>query len=341
MTWASKLFGGSKSPTTNTEINDVEAPCFSSEQGDLLLANLYSKILYEAMDRASLPKGVNKDAFTLTVYDSYSPAKRGLVTIVTEAMVRGHQRFYEMTTIDNGEVLYTRILNPTEAYSGEGDNAKLRPDVLELDFRDFYESDLLRVLYTLLNLVITSMSRGILVSQAVVFKIHELTQMIHNEQNMEAFTMQVTQLNESLVRGQTGVIDAESDITMPTMNVAPSQEGLSLVYGLIAHITGLPKEYLFSDVVGGLGDTSNSEEHRLNVALKRYFYSILSGTLYTTWNKVFEYKMLISNVEDLNSLITLVETTTILTDDAKTRVVTDNTVFNADDVVFSDAPTQE
>lgn len=324
-----KLFGA-KETSTELKISSIDSLSFvDSKFSDVFMANMYTKIMHEAADRASLPEGVEKDAYSLTMYDSYSPAKRGLISIVVKNMIENTHKYYRKEITGRGDFIFIEVSDGS--YLDDSGNLT-DPDILELDFTDFYESKVLSLLFALLKNVLQSMSNGVTISQSLIIQIHELSQMIDNNQNTKPLIDQLTQMNDSITQGNPGVIDAKSKVTFMEYKSEAAKNTVGFIFGLIAGITGAPTSYLFSDVVGGLGDMSKSEEKRLDMAIKRYFHSILSGSLYATFDKVFQYKNLISDVDGSISLFTWLETTTSITPEAKAKLIVDNTVLNHSDI---------
>ena len=320
---------------TKTEIT-LNSACFTDGWEKLSILNLYNKIMHEAMDRAVLPDGVEDSAFVATAYDSYSPAKKGLVSLVVLAMAERKRAFYRKVKLQDGSFIFEKS-NEQDAIK----DGKVGADILELDFRDFYEIDILTLLFSLLSGINQALANGIAVSQAMLIKIHALSEMIENSQNKEALTEQLEQLRESLQGGRMGYIDGKSSVESVKVDTANSSTAIDYVYGMISSVTGMPSSYMFSDVKGGLGDMSNSEERRLDVALKRYYNSIVRGVLYSVFDLHFLYKILIVDIDKMIELFTWLETTALLTNEAKARIITDNTAFKSGDVVKNAKPAKE
>lgn len=319
--------------TTQSELPNLtigKYPCWTNRDCESLVERLYSKVLHEAADRASLPEGVEKDGFTITIYNSYSPYREGLISLVAEAMTYKKQQFYRVEKVPNHNSAYSF----TEVF---GDDAKdesgnVKPDILELDFRKFCEADLLRILAHLLRTIMAATASDIFIGQSVLFKLQGLAEMINNEQNLEALQKQLTVLNESILSGKTGYIDDESEVTRPMINTDPNKEAMAFIFNMMSLVTGVPSSVLWSEVVGGLGDNSNSEMIRYNQALKHYFHSVLSGVFYAVYNRVFHYKKMVSDLDGMISVFSFIETTTLLSDEGKKRLLLDNTNLDEDDL---------
>lgn len=323
-------FGRPAASAEHNQIPDnVTAPDFvGSCFGESLLTVAYAKIMTEAANRASLPPGVDKEPYTLTVYDSVSPAKKGLVSVLVEGMVKRNKRFFRIDKTKRGDLLFV------QAYGSDSHDeaGNVKPGIMELDFSGFRESEILALLFEVLGLVTQAVGNATAISQAAVIKIHELSQMIANEQNLDPLTAQLRQLNDAISKGRAGVIDAESSIEFPKVDTKPGSEAAGFIYSMIGTVTGIPASYLFGEVAGGLGDQATGDEKRLNAAIRRYFHSILSGALYAAWGKTFQYKTLIDDLPSLVELFTWLETTTMITDEGKRRLLLDNTALSEEEI---------
>jgi len=316
-----------KKTVTERAVKDVEAlQCDSSITALTFARNMYKKILYECADRATLPKEIEKDIYTTTINNSYSPYKMGLIDLIVNAMIANSQVFYRKEKIKDGSYIFNRVS------SYQVNTEKPDPHILELDFRNFSESKIIILLFSLLVNVLQAMSNGVQVSRALVIKINALSEMIQNAQNTEALEDQLNQLNNGITAGKTGYIDAKSSVDFAQYDPKPAQTASSFIYSLISTITGLPTSYLFSEVTGGLGDTSNSEEKRLNTSLKIYFNSICSGIFYSVFDRVFQFKQMIEDVDKLINLFSWIESTNLLTNDGVKKLLLDNTSLKRDDL---------
>jgi hypothetical protein len=311
---------------TKTEVQNVNGVCFSATNCDHLLKSFYTKIMLECADRASLPESVAKDAYTLTCYDSYSPAKLGLISLIVEAMINSKRTFYEKEKGKNGAYTFNEIEIKGDALDS------IDPNVLELDFRSWHESDILCLLFKLLGGILSAMGNGVTISQAMLIKIHKLSEMISNAQNTEPLKEQLGQLNDSISQGRAGYIDAESAIEFASYDPSNSEKAASFVFQMISTVTGVPASYVSGEVVTGLGDSSGGDEKRLDVALRTYFNGILAGCLYSVFDRTFQYKTTITDVPAMVELFTWLETTSMITEEAKQKLLIDNTVLLAGDM---------
>lgn len=326
MSWLEKLKG-----VTSEKVNETmtEVKCVGlkgSKLAEVMTANLYTRIIHKCFTRAIVPKEVKEPSFNMSIYDSYSPFKRGLASIIVIALVEMKQIFVKVSETDNGVKLFTVLdTNATE-------NERNASDVIELDFRKFYQVEVINLLYLLIQGVLSGIDNGITVSQAMVFKLHKLSEMVQNNSTDKVLREQLEQLNEAISQGNAGFIDAQSDIVFPTYDATPAQTSLDLLYGMIANITGLPMAFINSETVGGLGSTDSSDNQRLNDAIEYYYYNICNNILYSVYNRQFGFQQFVNDLNGTISMFAFIETTTLLTDAGKLKFMTNNTGFAPEDI---------
>ena len=328
MAWLEKLRGIDSKTNSNTntitELNCVGI-C-NSKLADVMVKNLYTRIIHKCFSRSIIPDGIDKSAFNMSVYDSYSPFKLGLASVITNTLVDMQQAFIKVSKTDGGVVLFT-VLD-----SNASEQEKNASDVIELDFTKFYQVEVIKLIYCLIQGVLSGIDNGITVSQAMVFKLHKLSEMVQNNSTDKVLREQLEQLNTSITQGKAGFIDAQSDVVFPTFDAKPSQTSLDLLYGMIANITGLPMSFINSETVGGLGSTSDSDNQRLNDAIEYYYFNVINNILYSVYNRVFEFQQFVSDINGMISLFAFIETTTLLSEEGKHKFMRNNTGFNDEDL---------
>lgn len=319
----SKVTPATSCDNTITEVCGVE---FKESFAYTMATAMYSRVFHEVADRAMLPPDVKKDSYGITIHNSYSPYKKGLVHIVVDAMVNQEQRYYRRSNID-GAFLFEK-LNKTDVVKEDG---KIDADILELDFRQFDESGVVLLLFQLLQGVMATVSKNVTVSGALLFKIHKLSELVENKPNSEALKKQLAQLNEGLTQGKPGFTDAQSSVEFPMFDSSPAEAAIKFIYSMISSITGLPNSYIMGEVVGGLGDTSGSDDKRLNTTLKKYFHEVWAGVVYAVYDKPFQYKNMIIDIAGTVQLFNFVEYTTLLSEEGKLKFMLNNTPFEEGD----------
>ena len=180
MGFFNNLFGEPEVVKSANAVTEVQSLKFEGSFCTTYALSMYSKIMHECAMRAMIPDGIDKQGYTITVHDGYSPYKRGLVSIITAAMVANDHIFVEKVRLDNDVYLFNRV-DKKDAYNG----AEIRPDVIELDFSEFHEAKVICLLFTLLQNVMNTLSKNVTISGAMLIKIHALSEMIANTQNTQ------------------------------------------------------------------------------------------------------------------------------------------------------------
>lgn len=343
MGYFQRLFGVrpvvTSEPSVITPITELStAPNLNgADFSDVFVKSTYEKIMHSVADRTVMPAGVTKDEFNLTAYDSYSPFKRGLVSLLVDGMVSRSHRYFDVIKTSRGDFVFVENFDPRKDAKGNLTD----PNVLELDFREFAEGDILKLLFEISENIAQAASNGTAMSLAPLVKLHKLSEMIDSQTNLEPLREQLNQLNESITHGRAGVIDAESDIVFTGYDPQPAVEAQGIIAALVSAITGVPQTVLFGESVGGLGDMSVSEQKRLDAALRRYFHSIMSGCLYVVWGKVFQYATPIIDTPNLVALFNFIETTSLLTEEGRRKLLLENTSLVEEDIDVSEANLNE
>lgn len=307
---------------TPPEVEDVPHLGIDENFANVFCKEIYKKIMLECANRATIPTGIDAGGFNLTMYDSYSPYKKGLVSWVVEGMVDSKRVYLKKTPLFDvhKDLFVFQRSTQIEAY----DNELIKKDYIELDFTQFYEAKIIKLLFEMLALVLVSLNKGIVVSQAVILKIHKLSEMIHNAQNLQPLVDQVKNINDGLRKGKMTYIDAESSIEGFEQSSEASSKMTDFIFGLVATLIGLPKSDLFSEVVTGLGNGDNGDARRENSTHRRYFYDILSGTLFSVYMQPFEYRPVIEDMSAMISAAAFIETTTLFSDEGKRKFLLNN-----------------
>ena len=316
-----------ESKAVNSTISEVSSLCFDNAFGRVYAIAMYSKIMYACSKRAMIPESVDKNGYLLTVHNSYSPYKKGLVEWVVETMVDSQHIYLRKIRIADSTYTFEKVDQTVVNSMGD----EIDSDIVELDFREFKEAVIVKLLFSLLANVMQTISNNVTVSGALVFKIHKLSEMIANAQNKEPFLEQLTQINEGLTQGRPGYLDAESDIMFPSYDSKPAETSIKFIFSMISSITGLPNSYIFGEVVGGLGDNSTSDQQRFDTAIETYFLSIYSGVLYSVFDHVFDFKQSTGDINSLISAFAFIETTTLLNDAGKLKFMINNTGMDESD----------
>lgn len=339
---AFKKSSGVKNTYNTIDMNTITEVVYTDNEhfGKVYARVVYSKIMHDCADRAMLPKEIVKDEYIITNHDSYSPYKRGLVMWIVEAMLACEQIFIEKELIQGTTNVYifTKVDDAVREQIRQNPE-EIPANVIELDFREFYEAKVIMALFELLKALLDAISKGVTVSGALLIKIHALSELIANQQNMEPLLQQIQQINDGLTQGKGAYVDAQSAIELPTYNSQPMQEAAGFVFSLISGITGYPMSDLFGEVVSSIGGGDSGDARRENAAIRRYFNSIYAPIAYNVFNRVFQYRQMVDDINGLISMFNFIETTNLLTEAGKLKFMINNTAMSEED--FAIDPTAE
>ena len=306
---------------------------FDNKFGEVFARNIYSKIMHECADRAMLNEEISKAGYTITVHDNYSPYKKGLVSWVVDTMISGQKVYLRKEKVAADVFIFHKLdaIEVKRLEDGVKAGQQFPIEVVELDFTEFTEAAVVRLLFSLLQALLVSMSKGVAISGALVLKIHALSEMIANSSNDAAIAVQVAQINDGLAGGKGAFIDAKSSTDFTTYDSSSARDSINFVFSLISSLTGLPNSYLFGDIVVGIGNGDNGDEERMNAAIRRYYQGVWSGVLYAVYDRVFNYKQKVSDISSLTTMFAFIETTTLLTDEGKLKFMVNNTGLDPED----------
>ena len=278
---------------------------------------LYKKILLESAEKAAIPNEVDHAGFALSVYDSFSPAKKGLISILVDCIVNNRRIFIEKKDMPVKNSYTFVQIDEDKAFS----NKKIKASVIELDFSNFIEARLIFILFECLGLVLSALDKNITISNALIFKIKDLSAQVASKSAIDPIVEQIKSLNSGIREGKGGFMDSGSSIDTVEIKTDAASRATNLIYGLIATIVGLPKSDLFSEVTTGLGSSDRGDERRANVGYKKYFHDVLAGVFYSVWDRPFSYKIPPVDLSALIDAAAFIETTSILTREGKLNIL--------------------
>jgi hypothetical protein len=325
----SSIFSAIRGTVTSSlsSVSEIKSDSFSSEFPRQMAFVMYRKILSEAIERVVTPTGIDREDVRLTLYDNYSPYREGLLTKIIWAMVDKKQLFLQKRKVIDNWFIFESVGRDVAISNG-----KIDGDYIELDFREFDEAEIVITLMCILRRLMDLLSKGVKVSSTLLIKIYKLSEMIDSQESQEPLMKQIKQINEGLGSdGNGSFIDSNSDVGFTNYDSTPVDAAISTIYGMLSNITGLSRSALFGEVVTGLGSGDSGDAERNNMALKRYFYSIMFGVMYAVYLERFSYQEPV-DIEKIQGILDLIETTDSLTDEAKRKFIVANTSFNEDDV---------
>lgn len=330
--FADKINGMFKDQLLDIGINSVECNDFGLHFARTMCISMYEKIFYECADKAILTDKINNSDYSITSYDSFSPLKRGLVSLIVEALVDNTTVYLKKIKIPKTNAYVFSVVDKEVATNSAGEIDE--SNYLEMNFDNYEESKIVLSLYVLLGNVMVSLSKGITVSKGLIVKFKGLSELIKNSQNTKQLKIQIEELNKGVIAGKTTAIDSDSDIEQLGYDSSQAEKSAKYIFSLISNVTGRPISYINGEVTGGLGDNSKSEEKRLDASTKKYFYSIWAGINYSIYGEYFKYKVPLESMSDIEEAFAFVEITTSLSQKGKLLFLKNYT--GMDDDNFSD-----
>lgn len=331
------LFSGIKNGISKafSSISEIQSDNFEDDFADQMTFSMYHKILSEAAERMFVPDEINRENVRLTLYDSYSPYKEGLLRRIVWCIVHQKRIYLKKIGIqDEGGWFVFESAEQSQVLGKDG--RAMSADYVELDFTKFNEVKNVKVLFKIMRRLMNLLSKGVKVSSTLLLKINKLSEMVNNPAEMQALEVQLKQINDGLsaVNGNGAYVDAGSEVGFTAYDSTPLDNAISTIYGILSNITGVSRSVIAGEVVTGLGSGDNGDEDRNNMAFKRYFYSVLFGVFYSVYLEKFGYQDP-ADVEKIQAVLDLISTSDILTDEAKIKFAVANSPFSKDDFDFS------
>lgn len=292
----------------------------------IAIAELFSRIIYTALDYVALPDELNKAEFSKTLHNSYSPLKHGLVHHLVTAISQKKTVYLKKEKLQGGSYLFTILNNRDEVEES---------DLLELNFTKFDQVDLLTEYYGMIFDSIVGAAKSIKTSKSLLFKLKGLSEMIATKESLQAVEAQINQIAKSLRDGDTAWIDGESELESPSVDIKPVESQLQMSYSLVANATGYPMSFINGEIAASLGSTGEGDRKQIRKASIYYFNSILRGVLESVFSVSFEEKADIENLSDLSELLSTVEMTDILTDEGKRKILKQHFALDDRDISLS------
>lgn len=298
--------GFSFSGFTLSGVNTGEAVAFIH----LMSFKIYERIFRSALDSLAMTKEQSK-LIMPSASSSYTPRSDGFIKYMATAASRRQNLKIYGTKKSNG----TWLFNSTKPEGVE--------DITEfqLDFSAFDESKMIASACGLMFQVLNAAAKGIKASEAVLVKLENLTEQIADQKTKKALRGMLTEFEKSLREGKLIFLSGSSTAEFMSFDTKPSVENMAFCYSLISMITGYPLEF-FNGVGGSsLSDTGASTEKAIERADAHYSESVINPFIQELFGLRLEAWPKFESISDLASVITFIETTTILTNEDKKKIL--------------------
>ncbi len=230
--------------------------------------NFLKKILFDCYLRST---GFPERYFQ-SLNDScvYSDAEKGLVSLMAYAWLHNAELFL----VKNDDNI-VRVAFQDEQMKIRADYKKMAssPVGAWLTFTQRREVEILRCLFFLKYLTYVLTSAKVQSSSAVRIHIGELRALVSRDE-AETAIAQAKEVAAALNAGEGVLLDAIDRIDLQTLDMAPVEVALDLVYKEIANVMMLSKSYVQGELTSGLNANGAGDIALEERGLQNYFYSV-------------------------------------------------------------------
>lgn len=277
------------------------------------LSAVYYKILFLTLRAVALD-----DAQENIIYPSasnrYTPKSWGFIHFVAEAMAEQKKTVIVKEKLPDNSYIF----KATGDRDGTKENAA---NTIELDFRDFEQSEILACYYGMLFDALNGASKGIKASQGLIVFLESLSEQLKDSQAAEAVEEQVKAIAGAVRDGKTGYASDGSRVEFIKFDSEPSENAIQFCFNLIAGELGVPVAEINGAGGSAMSDTGESDRKHLRRAIEFYFISIINPVLKTIFGGSYSLMPEIENIDGLTSVLFAVESSSILTNDGKKQIL--------------------
>lgn len=261
--------------------------------------SLYERIIHYVIKEVAGDEG-DLDILTLSAADNFSPFSRGFVYFAAEAITQRSQIFIKKQLLPDGsEYLFSRVSRP--------DDADLDRDVIELDFRSFEQSLLVKEFYGLLWDALQGGAKGIKISQGLLIKINRLTEIMAGDREIKAVNKQMTHISEGLRDASTAYMDSQSSAEFASFDTGPTEKSVEFSHKQLSNITGFSMSFINGQGGSAMSDTGESDRKQNRSAAEYFFTLFVQSMLKSIFNKTYKLKPQLDNLSDLPSMLSAIE----------------------------------
>lgn len=285
---------------------------------EIAIRELYSRIMYVTLEIVAIPDAVGSSDFSKTIFDTHSPKlRRGLMYHIVEAMADETKITLRKRPISGREHAFSFEERTYSVFLSKENKL----DLVELDFEEFYRTELLEAYFGMVFDAIVGAAKLIRVGGAVLLKVKDLSELISDKEVLLAVETQINKINDALKKSGVAYIDADSALEMPKVDVKPVKEQLEYAYSLICNATGRPMSFINGQMVGSLNSTGEGDHRQNYLASVRDFNEILRGVFESVFGADFQTKPDISQLSKFSDFLNSIEMSTIFEQDEKRKIV--------------------
>lgn len=241
--------------------------------------------------------------------NSYAPYSEGFIYHLSRAAAAGGSVTLYITTLSTGEKLFS-----TEQTSDEQESIKV-------DFTKLPESKVVCKIVALMFEVINAASMGLVASKTILMKLEKLADQLADKQARKAVNKQIEIFEQAVKGGKVAFVSQNSSAEFMKYDTNIAKDNLGFCYSLLSTTLGYPAEF-FNGVGGSsLSDTGASTEKAIRRADEHYCLSVIMPFIKEVFGYSLEMKPVFENLESIYASISFIETTEILTDDDKRKIL--------------------
>lgn len=299
---------------------------------DFVVASVYRRILFTVMRSMNLDETKKNQVF-YTCMNRYSPQSKGLITYVSDAIARKERIVLRKTRLSDGSYTFEPNQGDNTPEEIDGD-----PNLIEIDFTQYHDSDLIRLYSMILYDSLLAVFRGVKMSSAILLGLAGLREMLETDENSEAVLQQVLSITHGIKSGGTSVTDADSNINFVTYDVEPSGKVKEFVYQQYSNVTGFAVSFFNGTGGSSLSDTGLSDDKMNRKASEFYFYEILNPILSAVFDESFDLKPDV-DISEITNVLSTIEYSEVLSE--KGRLFLANQVgLSAEHLELNDGNTE-
>ena len=317
------MFGfnfGNKTNSQDTEI-EISFPLQIDENKfiEWYVKLIYDRILFDCRDKSA---GI-KEKYDNIFYDSYvvSQMPQGLISLIVDAMYSKQILHLVYKT----EVVSKATQEEKDAIDAAIKSGKPLKNAVAIDFRNFTNTDLLKVYAGMLYKALETSNTGMNMSQSVILKMKDYRGTISVATSGDA-AKQGRAISRGVKRGKGVLIDAGDTLELPTFDISTTEKSVIFINGMTANALGLPLSYINGALTTGISTTGEADEIAVQRGLVRFFYSIFKPIFDGLTGEKIKFKF--SNWRLLQSAAELIKTLEMISEDTVTAEVKQKVIAN-------------
>ena len=292
--------------TKNTVTEWLHFPLSVLEKNfiDTELKNLYTNILTECYAHSNL--ATDKDFNSIALFDNAldHEQQKGLISLLARAMTMKHSisLVYEAGVI--------RLADKNDK------------DPIVCNFKQYELTDILKIYYSFLYLILSSINSGLNVSRAIQIKIADMRKLIARS-DQKTTEDDLNLINGNLKSGKAVGLDALDKIEKIPFDIATAKESALFIERRIATSIRMPISFVTGEQSTGISATGEADDRALENGLRIYFNSIFKPIVSRLMkvNDIYLKTNILKHIQTYAQLIPIIETSEYIDDEKKAEFI--------------------